>query len=335
MGASSGNITNCIISNNYQGAAALLNVINCIIDSSTTFGIHDSGSGVISNSKIRYDSVGIYGHHSIDNCIITHHKFGIVISSTVEITNCTIDSNYIGILNGRYYSLNYDGGANGYITNCEINYNTAGIDDSYWALDNGNNIISFCHINYNAIGIGEYAVPRNVITKNYFENDSTGIVLEDADSIYCNRFCNNISYSLKYLVANNITISNNNWCTLDSTATEAVIYDGYDNVNYGLVYFMPLDSTCSPVITSINEITQENLPFRVYPNPASDYLTLHFAGNTAQSQIRIINLLGEVKYNSPATGAETNLNISSLAGGIYFVEVAQGNKVSRERFVKQ
>jgi hypothetical protein len=98
---------------------------------------------------------------------------------------------------------------------------------------------------------------------------------------------------------------------------------------------MPLDSTCSPVITSINEITQENLPFRVYPNPASDYLTLHFAGNTAQSQIRIINLLGEVKYNSPATGAETNLNISSLAGGIYFVEVAQGNKVSRERFVKQ
>jgi hypothetical protein len=42
-----------------------------------------------------------------------------------------------------------------------------------------------------------------------------------------------------------------------------------------------------------------------------------------------------VKYNSPATGAETNLNIYSLAGGIYFVEVAQGNKVSRERFVKQ
>jgi hypothetical protein len=89
-----------------------------------------------------------------------------------------------------------------------------------------------------------------------------------------------------------------------------------------------------PVSTGIHVNTDAKL-FFISPNPASDYLTLHFAGNTPQSQIRIINLLGEVKYYSSATGVETNLNISSLAGGIYFVEVAQGNKVSRERFVKQ
>jgi uncharacterized repeat protein (TIGR01451 family) len=88
-----------------------------------------------------------------------------------------------------------------------------------------------------------------------------------------------------------------------------------------------------PIPASVHELSSSS--FIIYPNPASDYLTLHFAGNTAQSQIRIINLLGELKYSSSATGAETNLNISSLAGGIYFVEVAQGNKVSRERFVKQ
>jgi PKD repeat protein len=89
-----------------------------------------------------------------------------------------------------------------------------------------------------------------------------------------------------------------------------------------------------PVSTGIVANASEKL-FFVSPNPASDYLTLHLAGSTDQSQLRIINLLGEIKYSSFVTGAETNLNVSALAQGIYFIEVSSGNKVSRERFVKQ
>jgi hypothetical protein len=89
-----------------------------------------------------------------------------------------------------------------------------------------------------------------------------------------------------------------------------------------------------PTSTGIHVNTDEKL-FSISPNPATDYLTLHFAGSVALSQIRIINLLGEIKYSSLITGTETNLNVSALAQGIYFIEVSSGNKVSRERFVKQ
>jgi PKD repeat protein len=89
-----------------------------------------------------------------------------------------------------------------------------------------------------------------------------------------------------------------------------------------------------PVSTGIQVNTDRKL-FSISPNPAKDYLTLHFAGGSSQSQIRIINLLGEIKYTSSIAGTETNLNISSLSQGIYFIEVSSGNKVSRERFVKE
>jgi hypothetical protein len=40
-----------------------------------------------------------------------------------------------------------------------------------------------------------------------------------------------------------IIIENNYWCATDSATISSHIYDGYDNLNLGLVHFMPIDTT--------------------------------------------------------------------------------------------
>ena len=94
-----------------------------------------------------------------------------------------------------------------------------------------------------------------------------------------------------------------------------------------------MDTQCYLAI-GIPTVIDNSPAFNFFPNPASHYLTLHFA-DARNSQIRILNLIGELNYIATVQGEEINLNISSYANGIYFIEVASGSKVSRAKFVKQ
>jgi hypothetical protein len=298
--------------------------------------------------KFNTDGLSGFGTATINSCTISNNVFAIEDVADAVIQNCIIDSNQTafggvsgtGVRNVHFYNCNISynqtginvniGGVNA-IRNCVLDYNT------YHAMGfgfNGSDSVTNCEIKYNATGIS-VQTGSLLITHCDIENNGIGLAMFSTNpSIYCNKICNSTSYDLQSHITSSIYVPNNYWCTSDSISTEAVIYDAYDDATVGLVYFMPLDTTCY-IATGINEIAQENLPFSIFPNPTNDYLTVHIAGHVAQSQIRIINLLGEIKYSSPATGAETNLNISSLAGGIYFVEVVSGNKVTRERFIKQ
>ncbi|MES2621463.1 MAG: T9SS type A sorting domain-containing protein, partial [Bacteroidota bacterium] len=77
-------------------------------------------------------------------------------------------------------------------------------------------------------------------------------------NITCNKICNNTFYNLQHgrNFGSNSNISNNYWCTTDSALIASKIYDGYDNINFGLVSFIPVDTTqcyltgCNLSITS-------------------------------------------------------------------------------------
>jgi hypothetical protein len=135
--------------------------------------------------------------------------------------NSTIDSNTVGV---KIY------GEHGCISNCRLSYNGTGIFDST-----------------NMLGINA----PNTISHNYIEHNGIGMVtMVDSDLVQCNRFCNNTNYALKYMGTNNTSsFKSNYWCTADSASTEGLVYDGYDNVNYGLVSFMPIDSSCAHYTT--------------------------------------------------------------------------------------
>ncbi len=214
----------------------------------------------------------------IDSCTISHNQTGYN-SGLNKITNCTIDSNIVTGLTSFTDT----------IINCNIRYNGTGIVSSnskifgssieYSAGDNitctgpGANTVTGNTIRYGSVGINNTTAGTYTITKNIIDSNNLGIHLVSSNiTLSCNRICNNATYDLTYLAISNLTAGNNYWCTPDSASTEAVIYDGYDNINYGLVSFMPIDTNQCYSATGIPVYSFQDMLFNIFPNPVTDKL---------------------------------------------------------------
>ena len=90
----------------------------------------------------------------------------------------------------------------------------------------------------------------------------------------------------------------------------------------------------SPITTSVAKSIDE-LNTRVYPNPATDNLTLSLPSVTLKTEITIYNTLGEKMVESTTSIEKTELDISKLVSGVYMLEAKQGNKIIRQKFIKQ
>lgn len=89
--------------------------------------------------------------------------------------------------------------------------------------------------------------------------------------------------------------------------------------------------------TGTGLIDNQESGFRIYPNPTNQNLTVQTPNISARHvNIRIFNLLGqEVFYNSMSQfGTERMLDVGNLNKGIYFINVQDGNKVYRQKFLK-
>lgn len=69
--------------------------------------------------------------------------------------------------------------------------------------------------------------------------------------------------------------------------------------------------------------TQDNLLFRVYPNPAKDWVIVYYKTKTLPSTIEICDLLGKVIYTKVIEQSEGELMIetASFPSGNYFVKL--------------
>lgn len=76
----------------------------------------------------------------------------------------------------------------------------------------------------------------------------------------------------------------------------------------------------------------------VYPNPASDYLTIRLEKNlNSLAEISICDINGRIVYQNaqnPNQSGELQVPVSELKNGIYQVVIRQGEGVSNTRFVK-
>lgn len=356
------NIKNCNFKNNYVGLGSPDSIL---IDSCNftynNFGINCAQPGgpgytctfysydlSISNSKFCNNGEGIctieHGG-TIKNCIIDSNSmgidFGLVNFAPIIIDNCHIGYNQIGIAGWIYTDT---------IRNCIIEHNTEGINQIEGAIVNnnqinnngiglvlqGNNFINKNVIKNNNIGI-QNSYQYNLITENIIENNDTGIIesFNNTGTIYCNTICNNTSYGFVNNTNLPYSIANNYWCSTDSATIETFIYDGYDNINLGLVTFIPFDTVACYNPTGIHGLKPEDNAINIFPNPASDYLTLRFSQNISKAEIKIHNLLGELKSSSKMSSSESTIDISDLSNGVYILEVTTEKNIMRQKFIKQ
>ena len=88
-----------------------------------------------------------------------------------------------------------------------------------------------------------------------------------------------------------------------------------------------------PLFTGINEKVL-NPAIIIFPNPASDHFILEMT-NISKANLRIFNLLGELKYSSIITSRQTSIDVSAMADGVYIVELAIAKGVMRIKFIKE
>lgn len=305
------------------------------------------GGVFIDSCNFTYNGVGLSASMAhIYNCNFLHNQFGIGGNTTLKcwIKDCVIDSNQTGLVCNRTL-----------IENCIINHNQIGIQGQFGGSFNNiyrnciidsnslhgvipypNDSLVDCEIKSNGIGVNVTTFGA-IITRNVIESNSVGIMLGTASTnIYCNRICNNTTYNLQYtFVSGNGTVANNYWCTADSASTEVGIYDGYDNIMYGLVNFMPIDTLQCYLTTGILTSEIQLTSFSIFPNPAADYISIELPATISNKEIKIFNMCGELTYLSTTTRQNTTIDISTLVRGVYIIQIATRDKIGRQKLIKQ
>ncbi|MGK0436510.1 MAG: hypothetical protein ACJAX0_000747 [Flavobacteriales bacterium] len=75
---------------------------------------------------------------------------------------------------------------------------------------------------------------------------------------------------------------------------------------------------------------------QVYPNPATDVLTIDLGAVTQTIQIQFIDAVGRVVKTESVTSSENQLDISDLNQGMYFISLSSADGVQRiEKLVKE
>ena len=88
---------------------------------------------------------------------------------------------------------------------------------------------------------------------------------------------------------------------------------------------------------STNGIFQpEKNNFSVYPNPATDFITIQYHHEFNSGEITILNVLGETfLFEYCQNSSNKTIDVSDLNAGIYFLQVNSNNIVYTQKFIKE
>jgi plastocyanin len=112
--------------------------------------------------------------------------------------------------------------------------------------------------------------------------------------------------------------------TLDSLASDTIV-NFVHNTNFTDIF----------AATASKELAQGS--FRLYPNPASDYVDLLFSGDKGYSAVmKIYSVSGSLlKQKMLPQGTQSyRVDLNGLNKGLYFMEISAGNKTTVVKFLK-
>jgi hypothetical protein len=90
--------------------------------------------------------------------------------------------------------------------------------------------------------------------------------------------------------------------------------------------FAPVQSFEISTPTSVSEITGDQKELKVYPNPATDVLTIDYRGNSSETLFSIYNSIGQMVYSGRIT-EKAAVPTESFSPGIYLIKLETGKTV--------
>lgn len=85
--------------------------------------------------------------------------------------------------------------------------------------------------------------------------------------------------------------------------------------------------------TAVSEVAKEN-SLNVYPNPATTQVYVEL-GNTDEADMTVRNNMGQILMSSHISAFQTQIDLSSFASGVYFVQIEQAGRTMVKEFVKK
>ena len=85
--------------------------------------------------------------------------------------------------------------------------------------------------------------------------------------------------------------------------------------------------------TELQEKSQES-QLRVFPNPCIDQFNLDL-GKGGSASLRILDMSGKERLTVTEVNQKTQLDLSELSSGIYFLEVIQDNRRTISKLIKR
>ncbi|HTF04382.1 MAG TPA: T9SS type A sorting domain-containing protein, partial [Bacteroidia bacterium] len=92
---------------------------------------------------------------------------------------------------------------------------------------------------------------------------------------------------------------------------------------------------CGAVYDDVEEPENNSAVFNLYPNPASEQITLELPPLEEDARIVITDVTGRVIYSEKAgNNRTTNINVVSFAAGVYFVTLLNGDHSGTQKFIR-
>lgn len=78
-----------------------------------------------------------------------------------------------------------------------------------------------------------------------------------------------------------------------------------------------------------------NLKLQIFPNPATNYLTLNLPASTAVYNVLIFDDKGSIVYQKEINHSQNRINIEELITGLYFIQLITNQSLASAKFSKR
>ncbi len=224
-----------------------------------------------------------------------------------------ITNTWIGVNNNKNYGVWYNGTINRWLIYSE-NLLTITENTAFFVVAGENknqDVIGFSYeaapedIIFEYIEINHPLLNDNpnalfVITHNWgLQGDSSNIIINSVHSILYSE-------------------DTNRWYIGRENGTEAVA---------GSKFNIMMDNS------TLSTNTQNKIVTTVYPNPATDMLTIQT--EVIIDSIEIYNAIGQQVLSKKVNAIEATINVVNITNGVYFIKIVSGDKTSIHQFIKK
>ena len=85
-------------------------------------------------------------------------------------------------------------------------------------------------------------------------------------------------------------------------------------------------------VTAINDIQILGVEIKVYPNPTSDFVTVHFSETVEESSYLLFDLSGKLLQQKKIESTDAKINMTGFAEGAYILKLAHKNRQPLQTF---